>query len=289
MAGPKKKRRALGRGLEALLPEREKPARSKGPSTLPLALIDPNPEQPRKSFDPEALESLARSLEKRGLIQPVLVRPVAGGRYQIMAGERRWRAAQKAGLEEIPVVIRKAAEDEAFELSLIENLQREDLNPMEAAEAYHRLMDEHGNSQEQLAAAVGKSRPAVANTLRLLTLPEAVKKMVAKGTLSEGHARAILQAEGAGRQLQVAREAVRKGLSVRETERLARRRGKRGVTQRPTTSAEVRDLEDQLRRSLSARVVIKHMRSGKGSIRIHYGSLDDLDAILARIIGRRRR
>jgi ParB family chromosome partitioning protein len=289
MAGPKKKRRALGRGLDALLPEREKPARSKGPSTLPLALIDPNPDQPRRSFDREALESLATSLTKRGVIQPVLVRPVAGGRYQIMAGERRWRAAQKAGLKEIPVVIRKAAEDEAFELSLIENLQREDLNPMEAAEAYHRLMDEHGHSQEQLAAAVGKSRPAVANTLRLITLPEGVKKMVASGTLSEGHARAVLQAEGAARQLQVAREAVRKGLSVRETERLARARGKPGVKRGPTTSAEVRDLEEQLQRTLSARVVIKHARSGKGSIRIHYGSLDDLDAILSRIMGRRRR
>ncbi len=289
MAGPKKKRRALGRGLDALLPEREKPARSKGPSTLPLALIDPNPEQPRRSFDPEALESLATSLQKRGVIQPVLVRPVAGGRYQIMAGERRWRAAQKAGLEEIPVVIRKAEEGEAFELSLIENLQREDLNPMEAAEAYHRLMDEHGHSQEQLAAAVGKSRPAVANTLRLLTLPESVKKMVASGQLSEGHARAALQAEGAALQLQVAREAVRRGLSVRETERLARTQARTGGRRPPSTSAEVRDLEDQLKRALSARVVIKHARSGKGSIRIHYGSLDDLDEILAKIMGRRRR
>jgi ParB family chromosome partitioning protein len=150
-------------------------------------------------------------------------------------------------------------------------------------------MDEHGHSQEQLAAAVGKSRPAVANTLRLLTLPEGVKKMVAGGTLSEGHARAVLQAEGAARQLQVAREAVRKGLSVRETERLARAEGKAGGKRRPTTSAEVRDLEEQLQRTLSARVVIKHARSGKGSIRIHYGSLDDLDAILSRIMGRRRR
>lgn len=289
MAGPKKKRRALGRGLDALLPERDRPDDDRATTTIEVALIEPNPGQPRKSFDAEGLESLARSLEKRGLIQPVVVRPLRGGRYQVVAGERRWRAARKAGLERIPVIVRRAAEDEAFEMSLIENLQREDLNPMEAAEAYHRLMDEHGHSQDQVASAVGKSRPAVANTLRLLTLPEAVKKMVASGALSEGHARAVLLTEGAGPQLQVAREAVRRGLSVRETERLARSRGRTARPRPSARSAEVRDLEDRLERALGARVEIKHTRKGRGQLKIHYASLDALDSILDRILGRKRR
>jgi ParB family chromosome partitioning protein len=287
-AGPRRKRKALGRGLDALLPDSGR--RGSAPASVPLDRIEPSPDQPRKSFDPEKLEALARSLARRGLIQPIVVRPVRDGRYQIVAGERRFRAARMAGLAEVPVVVRSAAELEAYEVRLVENLQREDLNPIEAAEAYHRLIDEHGQSQEQVATAVGRSRPAVANTLRLLTLPEAVTKMLLDGTLSEGHARAVLLAEGAARQVQVAREVARRGLSVREAERLARlQAGPRRAGPARSTSAEVRDLEDQLKRALGARVQLRHGRGGKGSITIRYSSLDELDSLLDRMLGRKRR
>jgi len=282
------KRKALGRGLDALLPVREKPSADAGQATLPLDSIDPNPDQPRRRIDAAGLESLAESLRRRGLVQPVVVRPSRAGRYQIVAGERRWRAARLAGLSEIPVVVRKAADDEALELALVENLHREDLGPLDAAEGYQHLIDGYGYSQDQVATAVGKSRPAVANTLRLLGLPEAVKKLVMDSTLSEGHARAVLLAEGASRQVQVAREAARRGLSVRETERLARS-APRSSSPRPAPSPEVRDLEDQLRRSLGTKVQVVHSKAGKGSLRIHYGSLDELDRILDVILGRRRR
>jgi ParB family chromosome partitioning protein len=293
MAGGKNrtKRRALGRGLDALIPEREDaPAPESETRSLPVAVIRPNPEQPRKRFDDESMQSLADSLKRRGLIQPIVVRKMGGNRYQIIAGERRWRAAQKAGLREVPVIVRRAGEDEALEVSLIENIQREDLNAIDTASAYLRLMEDHGYSQEQVAAAVGRNRSTVANTLRLLTLPESVQAMVAEGALSEGHARAVLQADGAAAQVQAARTAVDRGLSVRETEKLARR-GPRGreTTRKATKSPEIRDLEEQLQRALSARVRIRHSKKGSGELSIRYGSLDELDSILSGILGRRRR
>ena len=279
----KRKRKALGRGLDALLPEGGT-STDGSPGTLPVSSIYPNPDQPRKRFDPNSLNALARSIRERGVIQPIVVRPGKDGRWQIIAGERRWRAAGEAGLAEVPVIVRRAAEDEALLVSLVENLEREDLNSVEIAETYHRLMDEHAMSQDEVAAAIGKSRSAVANTLRLLTLPESVQRLVAEEKLSEGHARAVLQAEGANRQIKLAREVVKRHLSVRETERLARKaRGSTRSPRLPSRSPEVRDLEEHLMRSLSARVEVRHGRKGKGSLIIHYGSLDELDGILNRM------
>lgn len=290
-SGSRKKRRALGRGLDALLPEKTEPGPGEAKeTTLPLSRIQANPDQPRRTFDQEALDSLAQSLKHRGLIQPIVVRSMGRGRYQIIAGERRFRAARQVGLEEIPVIVREASEDEALEVSLIENVQREDLNAIDTASAYLRLMEEHGYSQDQVAAVVGKNRSTVANTLRLLSLPEGVQQMVVDGLLSEGHARAVLQAQGAGRQLQVARQAMSRGLSVRETEKLARSKPDGKSARKPaTTSAEVRDLEERLQRALAARVQIKHGRGGRGQLTIRYSSLDELDSILDTILGKKRR
>jgi ParB family chromosome partitioning protein len=289
-AGSRTGRRALGRGLDALLPERDAKKSPSGPGTLPVARIDPNPDQPRKRFDAQSLDELVASLKTRGIIQPIVVRKVEGGRYQIIAGERRYRAAIQAGLSEVPVTIRQADEEEALEVSLIENVQREDLNAIDAAFAYARLVEEHGYSQEQVANALGKSRPAIANTIRLLSLPESVQKLVSEGALTEGHARAVLLADGPSRQIQVARVAVARSLSVRETEKLARTSvGSSSGKQKPQASPEIRDLQDQLQRSLGARVVLRHAKSGKGEVKIHYSSLDELDSILDRILGKKRR
>ncbi len=240
------------------------------------------------------MAALVESLRRRGVIQPIVVRRMPGGRFQVIAGERRWRAAREAGLAQVPVVVRQAGEDEALEVSLIENLQREDLNPMDAANAYARLVEDHGYSQDRVATALGRSRPAIANTMRLLSLPETVQQMVADQTLSEGHARAVLTAEGPARQIQVAREAVKQGLSVRATEKLARTAAEPGRSQGPgaskaPTSPEIHDLEEQLQRALSARVRILHRKAGNGEMRVRYSSLDELDSILDTMLGKRRR
>ena len=211
----------LGRGLDALFAQN---TLEDGVSTvtLPLDEIIPNKEQPRKQFDEEALADLSASIAQHGVLQPLLVRPMPDGSYQLVAGERRWRASRMAGLTEVPVVIRDMDEQQAAELALIENLQREDLNPMEEAIGYRTLMESYGMTQEQTAQVVNKSRPAVANALRLLQLPEAVTDMVAAGELSAGHARTVLAFEGAEAQIAAAHAAVDKGLSVRELEKMAK-------------------------------------------------------------------
>ena len=211
----------LGRGLDALFAQN---TLEDGVSTvtLPLDEIIPNKEQPRKQFDEEALADLAASIAQHGVLQPLLVRPMPDGSYQLVAGERRWRASRMAGLTEVPVVIRDMDEREAAELALIENLQREDLNPMEEAIGYRTLMDTYDMTQEQAAQVVNKSRPAVANALRLLQLPETVAEMVAGGKLSAGHARTVLAFEGEEAQIAAATAAVEKGLSVRELEKMAK-------------------------------------------------------------------
>ena len=211
----------LGRGLDALFAQN---TLEDGLSTvtLPLDEVIPNKEQPRKQFDDQALADLAASIAQHGVLQPLLVRPMPDGSYQLVAGERRWRASRMAGLTEVPVVVRDMDEQESAELALIENLQREDLNPMEEAIGYRTLMENYGMTQEQTAQVVNKSRPAVANALRLLQLPEAVTEMVASGKLAAGHARTVLAFEGEEAQIAAAHAAVDKGLSVRELEKMAK-------------------------------------------------------------------
>jgi ParB family chromosome partitioning protein len=243
--------------------------------------------QPRTRFDEARLEELAASIREHGVLQPLLVRPVPGG-YEIIAGERRWRAAQRAGLLEVPAIVRdRTTADGAFELALVENLQRDDLNAIETAEGYHRLLDEFGYTQERLAQRVGKDRSTVANALRLLKLPERVKGMVAEGRLSEGHARALLGIGDRGALSAAAEKVVREGLSVRQAEALARRvaggKGGSPAKGKPAESASVRDLVERLQRALGAKVRVVH-RGGKGRVEVHFASLDQLDRILEKLL-----
>ena len=215
------KQRGLGKGLEALFADNNTDE-TQGAVTLKIGEIEPNREQPRKRFEEEALTQLAESIRTHGVIQPLLVRPLAGGGYQLVAGERRWRAARMAGLTEVPVVVKDLSEQETMEIALIENLQREDLNPIEEALGYQELMDAYGFTQEQVAKRVGKSRSAVANALRLIGLPEEIRPLLENGSLSAGHARALLALEDKAQMVETANLAVDKGLSVRELEKRAK-------------------------------------------------------------------
>lgn len=220
------KSRGLGKGLDALFADSSSvSAEESGISTVRLSEIEPNLSQPRKEFDEEALNELADSISAHGILQPLLIRPTKNGMYQIVAGERRWRAARLAGLSEVPALIRELSDEETDQMALIENLQREDLNAVETAEGYRRLMDKYGMTQEQLSVAVGKSRPAVANTLRILNLPEEILPLVSSGKLSAGHAKAILSAPEEKR-AELAKMIVSGELSVREAEKLAAKIGK---------------------------------------------------------------
>lgn len=291
-AATRKRPTGLGRGLSALLGEavREEPiapssGNSPGVRFVAVSEIEPHPEQPRRHFDEDALDELARSIEARGLIQPIVVRPHRGG-YQIVAGERRWRAAQRARLHQVPVIVREFDEAETLELALVENIQREDLNAIEEAEAYRKLIDRFGHSQEALGRIVHKSRSHIANLLRLLDLPATVRSMVADGRLSMGHARALITAidpEG------LAQQVVERGLSVRETERLAQ--GARPASARPSrvpkeADADVAALERQLGDILGLKVRIAYAK-GSGSVTLGFSSLDQLDLICQRLTGER--
>jgi ParB family chromosome partitioning protein len=287
-------KRGLGRGLSSLLGEaaREQPiaadaTRSAGVQMVPVAQIVPNPDQPRRHFDDAAMEELAASLTQRGLIQPIVVRPRDHGIYEIVAGERRWRAAQRARLHEIPVLVRKLDDAETLELAIIENVQRRDLNAIEEAEAYQRLAREYGHTQEALAKIVGKARSHVANLLRLLDLPESVRAAVADGRLSMGHARALA---GAADPATLAEEVIRRGLSVRETEELARggkaKRAKVSQGEVPASNADVAMLERQLRDQLGLKVGIAYGAKG-GTVTINYATLDQLDMVCQRLSGER--
>lgn len=292
-------RKALGRGLDALLPAAGaapaggQPAAAgpaDGPTVVPLAAIVPNPAQPRRQFDEESLETLAASIRRHGLLQPLVVRRVGDG-YELIAGERRWRAARRAGLAEVPVVIRTVEEaPQRLELALIENLQRADLNPLEEAEAYRRLIDVHGLTQEEIAQRVGKSRPAIANALRLLNLPEAVKAQLARGELTAGHARAVLQLDGSQAQIDFAREIAVGRLPKREAERRAAARrepdGGRGPRPRPDAGGDVhwKALAEELTGLLGTRVRLSPRLRG-GTIEIDFYSLDQLDGLVARLRG----
>jgi ParB family chromosome partitioning protein len=279
------KRPALGRGLSALIPE--DPERPAAPMELDLDLLTPNRYQPRGDVEDLKLDELARSITASGVIQPILVRQIAAGAYEIVAGERRWRAAQRAGLLRIPVVVRDVPEDKLLELALAENIQREDLNPIEEATAYKRLADEYHLTQDEMAAAVGKDRSSVANYIRLLNLPAEVRAGVAARSLSMGHARALLGLPDAAAQRGAAREVVARDLSVRETEALVRKLTGVGFP-RPATPAptdvHTRAAEEKLRFGLGTRVRI--VRKGKGGhIEIEFTSEAELQRLYERLTG----
>ncbi len=284
-------RRGLGRGLDALLGSTSSMATTSMATTessalleIPVDQIDVNPRQPRKTFEPGSLDELARSLRSSGMIQPVIVRRAPGGRWQLIAGERRWRAARQAGLEQIPAIVREATDAESLELALVENLLREDLNPMEEAEAYQRILTEFGWTQEDVAQRVGKDRSTIANSLRLLRLPAVIQDDLRTGRLTMGHARALLSLTEPDQQLKLREEILAHAWSVRATEE--------GVAQRRLVplpprrrSAELAALEEEIQRTLLARVRIRG-NERRGRVEITYASTDELNR-LASLLGAR--
>lgn len=279
----------LGRGLNALLGDPEIIApQGEGSVSLPISQVEPGLNQPRKRFDPESLADLADSIRIHGIIQPLTVRRLSTGYYQIIAGERRWRAAKAAGLVEVPAVIIEADDRKVMELGLIENLQREDLNPAEEARGYQVLMDEYNLTQEQVAQRMGKSRPAIANTLRLLALPEDVMVMVEEGTLSAGHARAILGAPSPALQREAAKRVVEGQLSVRQTEALVKalqqEKKAKKAEEGPDLSLYLGELEKNLSSHLGRKVKIAH-HGKKGKIELEYYDAQDLEGLLALLEG----
>ncbi|MGC3962627.1 MAG: ParB/RepB/Spo0J family partition protein [Rhodocyclaceae bacterium] len=283
MSTPKKK--GLGRGLEALLGGDTLPADSGNLSTLPVDALQPGKYQPRTRMDAGSLEELAASIRAQGLMQPIIVRPIGAGRHEIIAGERRWRASQLAELTEVPVIIREIPDEAALAMSLIENIQREDLNPLEEATGIQRLIDEFGMTHQQAADAVGRSRPATSNLLRLLQLPEPVRELLMAGDIEMGHARALLALAGAD-QIMVANQIVAKRLSVREAEKLVSSLLKpkdEKSFKRHEASRDVLRLEEELADRLGATVKIKANKKGAGSLSIEFGNLDQLDGLLERI------
>lgn len=302
------KRTGLGRGLEALLGSpgdaaqaaapgveaAKKTAAAEGLRSLPVDLLVRGAYQPRHDMHHESLEDLASSIRTQGVIQPIVVRLLADKgpgntpRYEIIAGERRWRAAQMAGLQSVPVVVRDVPDSDAIVMSLIENIQREDLSPLEEAMAVRRLIDEFGLTHEAAADAIGRSRVAVSNLLRLMQLGEVARELLEKRAIEMGHARALLGLSDSRMQAEVSRLVATKGLSVRETERLVKRMqegqtNKDGKAQLQSKDPDVRRLENDLAEKLGARVLIQHGRGGKGKVVVAYNSLDELDGILAHI------
>ena len=287
-------KKALGRGLGALIPTRPVeparplPAAPGGLAYIPLDQITPNPYQPRKTFNEASIEELARSVREHGIVQPLVVTRVGDSKYRLIAGERRFRAAQKAGLDSIPVVIKETlADSDVLQVALIENIQREDLNPIEEAYAYHQLHEEFGLTQEEISKRVGKERSTVANFLRLLRLPDAVKKLLAAGQLSMGHARAILAVDSAKKQEQLAERVVKRNLNVRQTEMLAAEKSPKAETPEKEKDIFTRDAEDKLTRTLRSRVEIDRKRRG-GVIHVRFGSEEELIRLVDEMMGRRR-
>jgi len=277
------KRKALGRGLGALIPQASAPPSPAAERMLPIRDIAPNPFQPRAHFDEAALAEMVESIRAQGVIQPLVVRRGENG-FELVAGERRLRAARLAGLETVPVTIRDLDDRQTLEIALVENLQREDLGALEEAAAYERLMREFGLTQEEIAGRVGKSRPAVANTLRLLQLPEPVLEEVRRGTLSPGHARSLLALGSGAEQISIAREAVRRGLSVRQLESRIRLRATL-KPRRSTPNLHVNDVETQLSRSLGTRVRVVGSAK-RGRILIEYYSAEELEQLITRLRGK---
>lgn len=270
-------------------PEPTPAAASDGPRGLPIELVQRNPQQPRKHFDEAELNDLSSSIKTHGVLQPILVRPIADGKYEIVAGERRWRAAQRAGLHTIPAVVRELNEVEVLEIAIVENVQRMDLNPIEEAQGFQALIDRFGRTQQEIADAVGKSRPHIANMLRLLQLPDDLQEMVRDGRLSSGHARAILTAPDPRG---LAQRAITEGLNVRDIERLAQqakdeKHGPRvtpGGSSAEAKSADTRALEQSLSNALGLDVTISD-KAGAGEVKISYKSLEQLDDVIRRLRG----
>ncbi|MCB1855700.1 MAG: ParB/RepB/Spo0J family partition protein [Pseudomonadales bacterium] len=295
------KKRGLGRGLDALLGAGARPASAAAAPAgdpgrhqdaagdlreLPVDLIQRGKYQPRRDMEPESLQELADSIKAQGVMQPIVVRPVSDRKYEIIAGERRWRATQLAGLHSIPAVVRDVPDEAAIAMALIENIQREDLNPIEEAAALQRLQQEFELTQQEVATAIGKSRSTVANLLRLMSLQEDVRRLVEHGDLEMGHARALLALDGE-HQSHTARSVVARGLSVRQTEALVRKLLEQGQNPEPDHAREldpnIRSLQNDLSARLGTRVEIHHGAGGKGKLVLPYGSLDELDGILSHI------
>ncbi len=282
------KKRGLGRGLDALLGGLD-PKKPDEPDSdlrsIPIDLIRPGKYQPRIDIHQETLEDLANSIRAQGVIQPIVVRPAGDGQFEIVAGERRWRAAQLAELHEIPTIVRDVPDQAAIAMALIENIQRENLNPMEEAIALQRLVEEFELTHQQAAESVGRSRTAVTNLLRLLTLEEEVKQLAQKGLLEMGHARALLSLSGA-KQLQVAKDVIARQLSVRETEGLVRKitdSNKKTPKSANTINPDIRKFQEDLAERIGAKVVIQHQEKGGGKLVVQYNNLDELEGILAHI------
>lgn len=279
-------RRALGRGLAALIGDVETEAeavdRARGGRRVPVEFLTPNPRNPRKSFDGEDLDSLAGSIREKGIVQPILVRPAGADRYEIIAGERRWRAAQRAGLHDVPVLVHDASDKEALELAIVENVQRSDLNVLEEAAGYQELVDAFGYSQAEIATVIGKSRPHVANTLRLLKLPDSVRAYIRDGKLSAGHARSLI---GADNPESAAKRIVEGGLTVRDAEAMTvRPKGRKRTRAAPEKDPDTAALEKALSDATGLSVTVNHRAaSGAGEIRIKYLDLDQLDDICRRL------
>jgi ParB family chromosome partitioning protein len=296
---PKPKKSALGRGLSALIPDADmalldqntspipEQGKSEGVREVPLKQIVANPAQPRRVFSPQELDELAASIREHGILQPVLLRPLqnnSNGQYEIVAGERRWRAAQAAALTAIPAIVREMDDQQALELAIIENVQRQDISALDAAVAYRRLQQEFGLSQEEIAARVAKSRVAIANTLRLLDLPDEAQVAITQNRISEGHGRAILGAKNAAARTAILRRVIRDGLTVRQTEELARNSDKAVSlpVRKSSQSADERHVEEQLQKVLGTRVQLRTGRKG-GKVIITYFSADELEGLLERL------
>lgn len=286
MTDNKEKNRGLGRGLSALLADvdlgnAQPKTTNATQDTLPIEFLHPNKDQPRQQFDPSELAELAQSIAERGIIQPIIVRKLAEDQYQIVAGERRWRAAQMAKLHSVPTIVRNYTAVEVQEIALIENIQRQDLNVMEEAQAYQALMQTHGHTQEKLAEALGKSRSHIANLLRLLNLPTEVQMLVREGQLSMGHARALLSSD---EPLALAKRAVREGLSVRDVEKMAKTKASESQSKPKAVKSSQKDadtelLEQELSVATGFKIAIDHHANGGGKVYISYETLDELDGI----------
>ncbi|MGN0468621.1 MAG: ParB/RepB/Spo0J family partition protein [Acutalibacteraceae bacterium] len=278
-----KNKGGLGKGLDALMLDNSTEEENVGTLMLKLHEIEPNRDQPRKAFDEEALEELADSIAQHGIIQPLLVRPLPEGGYQLIAGERRWRAARMAGLTEVPVLVREITESEIMELALVENLQREDLNPIEEAEGLQTLIETYGMTQEEAAQKVGKSRPAIANTMRLLMLPPSVLQFVREGKLSAGHARALLSLSDDDKIKKLADEVVEKGLSVRDTERLVKFMLKDSTQKKKKEKKRdnyFNEAEIALSNTLGRKAKVHVNSNGKGTLEIEFFSKEDFANLL---------
>ena len=277
------KLKGLGRGLDALLSGNEERP-DDAPTELPVALLKPGRFQPRTRMDPQSIAELADSIKAQGLIQPILVRPIENGKFEIIAGERRWRASQLAGLTKVPVVVRVVPDKSALAMALIENIQREDLNPLEEAAGIQRLLAEFDMTHDAAAQAVGRSRSAVSNMLRLLNLSKAVQDMMMQGKIEMGHARALLAVQGA-RQAELAHQIISRGLSVREAEQLVSQTdvSARKPARRQKKDRDLQALEEELSEMLGTGVTIKTIRGGRGKLTIAYGSLDQLESVLQKL------